>query len=77
MIEKLIEQEMEEYLDAAYADYGSTKNCLQHFANAVLDLAIKNSQNFLEDMVKIKCSNQQIYGASQVIEVVKDMKVKV
>ena len=46
------------------------------FTNAILELAVKNCENFLEDMVKIKCSNQQIYGASQVIEVVKSMKVK-
>lgn len=48
MIEKLIEQEMEEYLDAAYADYGSAKNCLELFANAVIEILVKDLEHTKE-----------------------------
>lgn len=39
-------------------------------------ISVENQcQSLVDDMIGIQCSNQQIYGASQIVETVRSMKI--
>lgn len=40
-----------------------------------LERALMECEAMRDDMVKIKCSNQQIYGASQAVETIRSLKL--
>ena len=52
---------------------------IEYFARLVeqetLERALMECEAMRDDMVKIKCSNQQIYGASQAVETIRSLKL--
>lgn len=66
-LQQLLEQEMVDYLDAAYADYGSARSQLLYFINNVLEIVAKEFETYgvIQDM-----------GGRDAAEIVRDMVIR-
>lgn len=66
-LEQLLEQELVDYLDTAYADYGSAGSQLRYFINNVLEILAKEFETYgvIQDM-----------GGRDAAEIVRDIGIR-